>query len=369
MNEKQDLSSLQPSNPQAAVSAQVERIAFDGQSAKVKASIIVTLLPLFVFVLPGAFWIIKGLGVTPVSYSMLLFGVVFSSLGILFTMFAMSVAFRKKPEFDFLYGVFYPKGRGAEEISFSLVASLEIKPFLVLNQRRRKQTVYELDAVLKDGSRHRILRHPDLKRIKSDAKELAYRMSVPLELNESSHESESHQKTVPAAQKTAPASQKTKLVQCVLGIVLLGIGAIWLWLWFGRPLWLIQQSARWVDCPAVITHSELKASRGGKGGTTYRVIINYQYEIDGRKFVSDRYDFFMSNLSSNLGYEKKRQAVDEMTVGKQVTCLVNPEDHSDAVICRDVFYSHYVFVIFPLIPLVAGFFFLKSGVFCLLRTG
>ena len=362
MNEKQDLSSQQLSNPKATVSAQVERIAFDGQSAKVKASLIVTLLPLFFFVLSGAFWIIKGLGVTPISYSMVLFGVVFCSLGMLFNML---MAFRKKPEFDFLYGVFYPKGRGAEEISFSLVASLEITP-LVLDQGRRKQTVYELDAVLKDGSRHRILRHPDLECIKSDAKELAYRMSVPLELNESSYESESHQETAPKFQKTAPASKKTTLVQCVLGIVLLGIGAIWLWLWFGRPLWLIQQSARWVECPAVITHSELKASRGGKGGTTYRVIINYQYEIDGRKFVSDRYDFFMSNLSSNLGYEKKRQAVDEMTVGKQVTCLVNPDDHSDAVICRDVFYSHYIFVIFPLIPLVAGFFFLKSGAFGLM---
>ena len=315
------------------------------RSAKVTTPL-VTRIAVFVLVIPGVFWVFLGLTWARQS-SCLAFGLILVGLGFLF---AILETLSKKAEFDFVRRFFYPRGRGSGEISFQLVECLEMTHIV----NRFRLSTYALDVLLKDGSRRRILTYHDEESLKADAERLASKMSVPLKIDTPSHESET---------QSSAEARKNAFVQSVAGMGLLGMGLFLLWLWVGSPLWQVWQSGRWVECPAVVRHSELESSRGGKGGRTYRVQIHYQYEIDGKQHIGNRYDFFMSTMYSNLGYKQKRQAVDEMPVGKEIICLVNPENHADAVISREIQYSYFVCAIFPFIPLVMGMFFLGGVIF------
>ncbi len=351
MNENSSYSLKDTGNSKDRVPLQSGMLVFYGRSAKVKTPIISLIILSLIILLPEAFFFFNSFRMIHNSYLPLVLSSVFLVLGLLFILL---MAFKKTAEFDFMRGVFYPKGQGSDEILFSQLSCLEITRTVY-----NRHTTYNLEAVLKDGSRHRILSLSNVDRLKSDAEELSSRMSVPLKLDESLN--------VGANRQSQP-TKGTFVFLIIFGLILLVSSGFIFWNCFGRPLWLCHQSARWIECPAVVTHSELKVSRGSKGGRAYRVIVRYKYEIDGREYTSDRYDFFMSLFASNLGYDIKRKAVDEMTVGKQVTCLVNPNKHSDAVICRDMFYGHFLFVFFPAVMLLFGILLLKCGSPLFLRS-
>ncbi len=85
-------------------------------------------------------------------------------------------------------------------------------------------------------------------------------------------------------------------------------------------------------------------------GHTYSVEIEYRYEIDGRTYTSDRYDF-MGGSSS--GYEGKAAVVDRHPPGAVVTCWVDSDDPSQAVLDRS-FSWVYLIGLLPLLFLAAG---------------
>lgn len=363
MEENHETATEPRKNTKVPFGIQTEKIVFEGRSAKVKTTCIPYIILLIVILIPDAFIFYNSFKLVEKSFYPLVCGLLFAIPGFIGI---LMLALRKTAEFDFLQGVFYPRGRGSKEIPFSQIASIEMS--IKLFQGRddyRKTATYSLEAVLKDGTRLRILQHYDKDGMKSDAQELSARMSVPLKLKLDEPAAAASSLRLPGNQPPNRPKTITKGsigFQTVIGLVTLVAGIIMFWFMFGKPLWLCQQSARWVECPAVVIHSELKASRGGKGGPTYRVLISYSYEVDGNRYTSDRYDFFMSRLSSNLGYNIKRKAVDDFPVGKHTTCLVNPINPSEAVICRDIFYRQFIFAIFPVILFIIGIAFLKSAI-------
>lgn len=69
-----------------------------------------------------------------------------------------------------------------------------------------------------------------------------------------------------------------------------GVGVATLYL-LGSALVASVRMSDWVEVPAVITHAELKANRGGAGkggGTSYQAAARYTYEVGGRRYEGDR---------------------------------------------------------------------------------
>ena len=58
-------------------------------------------------------------------------------------------------------------------------------------------------------------------------------------------------------------------------------------------------------------------SHEGDDSTTYSVDIVYRYEVGGRTYRGNRYDFLGGSSS---GYEAKQRVVDAHPVGATVTC-------------------------------------------------
>ena len=131
-------------------------------------------------------------------------------------------------------------------------------------------------------------------------------------------------------------------------------GSFAAWMLCIKPLSGVIASGGWTPTPARIVSSHLDSSRGSKGGSTYRVNIHYEYDVNGAHYTSNRYDFFRSDMSSNVGVGTMREIVSDMTEGKEVTCLVNPANPTEAVISRAIPWFNALFMLFPLPFLFIG---------------
>lgn len=108
------------------------------------------------------------------------------------------------------------------------------------------------------------------------------------------------------------------------------IGAVTFFIFFVRPVWKIFDARDWVATPCTILSSNVR-SHSSDDGITYSIDILYSYRIDGEEFRSNRYHF-MGGSSS--GYSGKAAIVQRYPPGREVTCYVNPNDPTDAVIER-----------------------------------
>ena len=84
------------------------------------------------------------------------------------------------------------------------------------------------------------------------------------------------------------------------------------------------------------TESQLYSTRGSKGRRICRIDITAQYEWQGNRYSCDRYDFFRSEVASDIGIGEMRRIVQEHPVGRQCECLVNPENPAEAVMSSEV---------------------------------
>ncbi len=110
------------------------------------------------------------------------------------------------------------------------------------------------------------------------------------------------------------------------------------------PIALILDARSWQETACVVVSSEVVASQGSDS-TTYRVDIRYTYEAErGETFRGDRYDF---SIGSSSGFKAKARVVEAHPSGTEVTCYVDPQDPSRAVINR----SPGIFLLWGLFPL------------------
>jgi len=105
----------------------------------------------------------------------------------------------------------------------------------------------------------------------------------------------------------------------------------------------------WDETPCVVISSRVKSHEGDEGAT-YSVDILYAYEVGGKQYKSNRYQF-MGGSSS--GYAGKERIVDAHPPGHGTVCYVNPADPTDAVLERG-FTPVFLFGLIPLVFVFVG---------------
>lgn len=116
-----------------------------------------------------------------------------------------------------------------------------------------------------------------------------------------------------------------------------------------RPALKLLDAREWREVECRVLSSEVRSHRSDDS-TTYSVYILYAYEVGGREFRSDRYDF-MGGSSS--GYDSKAEVVAQYPAGGRARCFVDPEAPGEAVLDRD-FRAVYLIGLLPLLFVVAG---------------
>ena len=289
----------------------------------------------------------------------LILGTLFASVALLSS---LTMILKKTfPLFDMVDGMFYPKGftRDGSGISLRQLDHLEILKERVYNKNGSYDS-YELNVVLKDSSRYNILDHGNAKRLWEDAKRLADRLSLPLVDAQSGLPV-----TEPPDEKHKPHTASTTssketiggaIFLVFFGLMFFGAGSLAAWMVCIKPMSGVVASGGWTPTPARIVSSQLDRGHSSKGGSTYRVNIHYEYDVNGSRHISNRYDFFRSDMSSNVGVGAMRDIVNTLSPNAETTCLVNPANPDEAVISRAIPWFYALFMLFPLPFLAIGFF-------------
>ncbi len=120
----------------------------------------------------------------------------------------------------------------------------------------------------------------------------------------------------------------------LLPFAAVGIGAACMVAWHISSCWAAQS---WVEQPCAIVRADLKRSGGGKGGPTFSVEADYQYEFGNQPFTGNRVWF--GSGSDNIGNFHQRvydELNDHRLRGRPFRCFVDPSDPSSSVLYRDV---------------------------------
>jgi len=118
---------------------------------------------------------------------------------------------------------------------------------------------------------------------------------------------------------------------------------------FILPMWRMRDARHWPAVPCKILKAEVQ-SHSDSDGTTYSVYILYEYEVAGRTYKSDRYDFL--DVSSS-GYRGKQRIVEAYRKAANPVCYVDPDDPSQAVLSRG-FSPVFLFGLIPLVFAAVG---------------
>jgi Protein of unknown function (DUF3592) len=95
-----------------------------------------------------------------------------------------------------------------------------------------------------------------------------------------------------------------------------------------KPLATYLDGMSWRETPCTIVSSRLTTDEN----KVFTVDILYSYEMDGRVYRSNRYDF--SRIRSSEKEEKKQAVVARYPAGSRTTCYVDPDDPAQAVLHR-----------------------------------
>jgi hypothetical protein len=131
----------------------------------------------------------------------------------------------------------------------------------------------------------------------------------------------------PRSSRVGAANTGCLFLFCLL---FFGVGAFVFHLMVIRPLFLARAAQGWTEVPCEVVSSEVQRHRGGKS-TTYRIDILYAYQVAGRPYRANRYDF---SSGSSSGHDAKASIVQRYPAGLKTVCYVNPADPTDAVLSR-----------------------------------
>lgn len=131
-------------------------------------------------------------------------------------------------------------------------------------------------------------------------------------------------------------------------------------LFFLIPAGKVLKARSWPAVPCTVESSRV-AEHPGDDSTTYSVEVSYRYEIEGKSYRGNRYQFLGGSSS---GYEGKQKVVDRYPAGSEAVCYVNPDDPWDAVMER-AFTPGYFFALIPLLFFSVG----VGGMVFALRAG
>jgi len=144
---------------------------------------------------------------------------------------------------------------------------------------------------------------------------------------------------------------------CVIGflLVFLLFGLAFAVPFFLLPMWRTFDARTWDAVPCTVERAWVE-THSGDDGSTYSIGVVYLYEVGGRRYAGERYDFFIGSTSSREG---KTEIVEGLPPGVQTTCWVDPDDPTSAVLSRslrgDFAFGLLTlpFILFPLVLIVA----------------
>lgn len=121
----------------------------------------------------------------------------------------------------------------------------------------------------------------------------------------------------------------------------------------GANLALQQDSKIHTFRPVQVTidSSEVKTTRGSKGGSTYSPDVTYEYDVDGAHYTSSQ--TLVSSLSTS-DYNWAEGIVNRYHQGQKAEAYFNPFNPGDAFLVKEHSFFPYFFILFPMIHLTIG---------------
>jgi hypothetical protein len=116
----------------------------------------------------------------------------------------------------------------------------------------------------------------------------------------------------------------------LFGVMGLVMGTLLLGMSVARPLSDWRRTRSWMEADATILHSEL-ISRSGIHGPEYSLEVVFEYEVNGKRYRSDK---------AGLGFSIEAPVADMSDwvaahpAGARMRCFVNPQDPTEAVLDR-----------------------------------
>jgi hypothetical protein len=137
------------------------------------------------------------------------------------------------------------------------------------------------------------------------------------------------------ARRTRPISQlpargRGRLALLFLGLLFTVVGTATFLPLFGLPMFRLGAASMWQAVPCRVVDSTLR-SWSTDDGTSYRADVLYEYEADGRRWQSNRVDFFPLLSSDRSG---ARAIVDRFPANLSTRCWIDPNDPSRSVLDR-----------------------------------
>lgn len=152
-----------------------------------------------------------------------------------------------------------------------------------------------------------------------------------------------------------------------IGLLFFTIG-VTLGLFVGKPeLDAAKASESWVTTEGTVVESRVQQGNGGKrnrkSSSTYRPVIVFEYEVEGKNWTSNR-PWFGSQIATD-NRAMVQGFVDECPKGKVVTVYYDPENPAEAVLQPGASISSYFMVAFGAVFAMVGgvmvFFALFAG--------
>ena len=136
-----------------------------------------------------------------------------------------------------------------------------------------------------------------------------------------------------------------------LGIIFTLVGALIFYFWGWPPLKYGWESKSWPKTSGTIANSEVN-SWTKDGRSQYDALINYSYQVDGKKFNSTKINTSGSYSGGNI--TKAKKLVDEFSAGKTVDVYYDPEIPDSAALKPGVSGNDILMAAFPLLFLIIG---------------
>lgn len=258
--------------------------------------------------------------------------IILNLAGLFFASIPPLLLLLRRPSFKLDYGDIFCRG---ERIRLEEVQALQVVR-MAFYSKEHVYDCWEANIVLQDLSRRHIYVSGNKRAFDAEIQRLAEKLNLPVLENDDTWkpDDEATLRRYEKAKDSVTLRLCFGLLTLVVPLCLMFFGAIF-------PTYLALRSRIWQKCPAVVTGSEVKqewqsSGRGG-GHWAYKVNIHAKYSYDEKNYLCERYDYFLSRQSSSLPRRKElEKIVQAQPVGKEITCLVNPNSPREAVITSHI---------------------------------
>lgn len=279
-----------------------------------------------IFIVVGGFFLVclwYKIADLPKIFSVF-FPVVFFGLAYVFL-------FSNRCKIDLIERVIIQKGK---RVDLGMARALQVVR-KVFTHKNRQFECWELNLVLADASRLNIYVSGNKMKLDEEVRQLSEMLLLPVW-----HAGELDENDPEIKEQRLKAAKKTRCSLLIIGSAFNIISLIILFYFVIQPINLTRKCKTWDKVPAVVTHSALlsRKSHGKHGKTTmlYKVDISAQYQVNGRTYICNNYDYFHSRRFSNSEWDEKDEIVKNHPVGKEITCLVNPKSPMESVITDEI---------------------------------